>query len=420
MQYDVVIVGAGSAGAATALCCARRGLKTLCLDGRALGRAGASWINAIPRHSFEVARIAAPDGAERVSEGTPFSLIAGWDGPAVRIPSEGLIEVDMRLLVDRLQREATAAGATLRGGVAVRGRSMRGLLTDSGEIHAHTVVDASGMKGAGLLPRPELPPERICAAAQAVHRVSEPQAAAEFFTSRGHQPGDVIVFTGIAGGYSIVNIALHGDRIGILTGAIPGLGNPSGAQLLRRFVEEHPWIGARLSGGAGAIPMAAPCVLARGAVALVGDAGGQVYAMHGSGVGAGMVAGELLAETLAGGGTPEDYATRWLRAHGGNFAGAFLFARLSATLNTEEITALMSSGLMTPGLLGDGLAQRTPRPRIRELPDLLTGAARQRRLLPRIAPILAKMAAAEALYAAVPAGRGRGTWERQVVRLMSD
>ncbi|MFT5680514.1 MAG: flavin-dependent dehydrogenase [Myxococcota bacterium] len=420
MQFDVVIVGAGSAGAATALSCARRGLRTLCIDGKPLARAGASWINAIPRHCFTSARIAPPFGAERISEGTPFHLIAGWDGPSVHIPSDGLIEVDMRLLVDRLQREAIEAGAQLRGGVTMRGQTEQGVVTDDGEITARFVVDASGMKGAGLLPRPVVPAERICAAAQAVHRVTNEQAAADFFTSLGHRPGDVIVFTGIAGGYSIVNISLHGDRIGILTGAIPGLGHPSGAQLLRRFVAAQPWIGERLSGGAGAIPLAAPQHLARGAVALVGDAGGQVYAMHGSGVGAGMVAGELLAETLADGGTPEDYATRWLRTHGGNFAGAFLFARLSATLSTDEITALMAGGLMTPGLLADGLAQRTPRPRPRELPGMLGGVARQHRLIRRLAPALAKMAAAEALYAAIPARRGRSAWERQVARLLGE
>lgn len=418
MQYDVVIVGAGSAGASTALSCARRGLRTLCLDGRPLARAGASWINAIPRHCFSSAGITPSSGAERVSEGTPFYLIAGWDGPAVRIPSDGLIEVDMRRLVDRLQREATGAGAELRGGVAMRGLTEDGIATDGGEIKARFVVDASGMKGAGLLPRPEVPAERVCVAAQAVHRITDAQAAAAFFTSRGHRPGDVIVFTGIAGGYSIVNLALHGDRIGILTGAIPGLGHPSGARLLRDFVDQQDWIGERLSGGAGAIPLAAPRILARGRVALIGDAGGQVYAMHGSGVGAGLVAGALLAETLADGGTPEDYATRWLRSHGGNFAGAFLFAQLSSTLSTDEIAALMGSGLMTPGLLADGLAQRTPRLRPRELPELLAGAARQRRLIRKLAPALAKMAAAEALYTATPTRRGRETWERQLGRLL--
>ncbi|MDG1479491.1 MAG: NAD(P)/FAD-dependent oxidoreductase [Myxococcota bacterium] len=419
MQYDVVIIGAGSAGASTALSCARRGLRTLCLDARHLSRAGASWINAIPRHCFTAAGITPPFGAEHVSEGAPFYLIAGWEGPSFRIPSDGLIEVDMRQLVDRLQREAIEAGAELRGRVAVRGLTEDGVAVDGEELKARVVVDASGMKGARLLAGPETPTARTCIAAQAVHRIADPQAAAAFFTSRGHRPGDVMVFTGIAGGYSIVNITLHGDRVGILTGSIPGLGFPSGTRLLREFVAQQDWVGERLSGGAGAIPLAAPFVLARDRVALVGDAGSQVYAMHGSGVGAGLVAGSILAETLANGGTPEDYATRWMRDHGGNFARAFLFAMLSSTLSIDELTALMGSGLMTPGLLADGLAQRTPRLRPRELPALLTGVARQRHLIRKLAPLLAKMAAAEALYATTPARRGREAWEQQVSRLLN-
>lgn len=419
MQYDVVIIGAGSAGASTALSCARRGLRTLCLDARPLSRAGASWINAIPRQCFTDAGITPPFGAEHVSEGTPFYLIAGWEGPSFRVPSDGLIEVDMRQLIDRLQREASAAGAELRGGVTMRGLTEDGVAVDGGELKARVVVDASGMKGARLLAGPETSATRTCIAAQAMHRITDAQAAAAFFTSRGRRPGDAMVFTGIAGGYSIVNVTLHGDRIGILTGSIPGLGFPSGAELLREFVAQQDWIGQRLSGGAGAIPLAAPLVLARDRVALVGDAGRQVYAMHGSGVGAGLVAGSILAETLANGGTPEDYATRWMRAHGGNFAGAFLFALFSSTLRTDELTALMESSLMTPGLLADGLAQRTPRLRLGELPTLLTGAARQRHLLRKLAPLLAKMAAAEALYAATPARTGREAWQRQVSRLLN-
>lgn len=420
MKYDVAIIGAGSAGAATALSCARRGLKTLCIDGRPLGSAGASWINGIPRHCFAAAEISAPVGAERVSESTPFNMIAGWGPTTMRIPSEGLIEVDMRRLVDRLQQSALDAGAHLRGQVRAGALTDDGLATDQGELIARVVVDASGIKGAGLLPRQPTPPERICVAAQAVHRVADPQAADDFFTSRGQAPGEISVFTGVAGGYSIVNVGLHGDRVGILTGSIPGLGHPSGVQLLQRFVREQSWIGERLSGGAGPIPLSPPQVLARGRVALVGDAAGQVYAMHGSGVGAGMMAGAMLAQTLSEGGDPEDYSARWLRRHGSSFAGAFLFARFSSTLEVAELEALINSGILVPGLLSDGLLQRTPRLRTTELPAMLSGLVNQRHLIRRFSPVLAKMAAAEALYAAAPTRRGLPAWERQVTRLMRD
>ena len=49
-----------------------------------------------------------------------------------------------------------------------------------------------------------------------------------------------MLFTGVAGGYSIVNVRRYGDRVYLLTGSIPADGQPSGKQLLDRFVTIYP------------------------------------------------------------------------------------------------------------------------------------------------------------------------------------
>ena len=60
-RADVVIVGCGTAGAAAALLCARRGLEVVALDRAPLAHAGAHWINAVPERLFdEVALFRAP------------------------------------------------------------------------------------------------------------------------------------------------------------------------------------------------------------------------------------------------------------------------------------------------------------------------------------------------------------------------
>ena len=63
-SVDVAIVGAGTAGAAAALLCARRGLRVLAIDRAPLERAGAHWINAVPTRLFDEAGIARPIAPE--------------------------------------------------------------------------------------------------------------------------------------------------------------------------------------------------------------------------------------------------------------------------------------------------------------------------------------------------------------------
>ena len=59
-MVDVVVVGAGTAGAAAAAFCAERGLKTICVERAPLDRAGAAWVNGVPAWAFSRAGLAQP------------------------------------------------------------------------------------------------------------------------------------------------------------------------------------------------------------------------------------------------------------------------------------------------------------------------------------------------------------------------
>ena len=87
---DVLIVGAGTAGAAAALFCARRGLSVVCLDRRPLDEAGARWVNGVPRWVFGAVGLAPPLPPEERSRGVPFRMVAGWDGPQVALAEHDL------------------------------------------------------------------------------------------------------------------------------------------------------------------------------------------------------------------------------------------------------------------------------------------------------------------------------------------
>jgi hypothetical protein len=244
-----------------------------------------------------------------------------------------------------------AAGAVLRGEVSVLGRDDDRLATSAGPMHARWIIDASGVAGARLLAQPTVKRQHLCAAAQEVREVTDRAAAEAFFARNGVATGEVLGLIGVAGGYSVLNLRLHhgGATMGILTGSIPSLGFPSGKTLLDEFVRDHAWVGQRVFGGSGAIPLCrAHDRLADDRVALLGDAACQVFPAHGSGVGAGLLAARLLADTLAGGGSLRDYEVAWQRRHGGLFAFFDVFRRWNQNVDGETSAGRSASGWWMP------------------------------------------------------------------------
>jgi flavin-dependent dehydrogenase len=424
MQFDVAIVGAGTAGAGAAWQCAKRGMRIVCLDSRPLGEAGARWINGVPRWQLDVAGIPRASGPELFGEDPPFHLIAGWGPERVSLDRRGVDELDMRELVARLQTLAREAGAELRGGVRVHGLDGPNLQTSEGTLRADVIVDASGLAGARLARGPTVAREHVCAAAQAVHEVHDLQQARDWFARHDAPEGHVLCFAGIAGGYSIINVRLHDGALGILTGSIPAEGHPSGRALLDRFVADHPWIGPQRFGGARAIPIRRPFDrLAHGRVALLGDSASQVFSAHGSGIGIGLLAGRMLAEALAAGHGVAGYERQFLREHGGLLAGYDIFRRFSQGLPVTELARLMRVGLVDAQASLAGTAQRWPTLDTASITSKLVGLARAPKQAVELARVGTRMAEVAGLYRAYPgadAGWPAKVWSRAVARIVGD
>jgi menaquinone-9 beta-reductase len=132
MQPDVVIVGAGTAGAAAAALLAERGLRVVCLEQRALDEAGARWVNGVPEWTFDESGIEPPRGEELRGRGHAFHIVSGWGPQRVVLREQELLEVDMRLLVARLQQRAGArahvGGAAAPCSLSAEPRAARGLV----------------------------------------------------------------------------------------------------------------------------------------------------------------------------------------------------------------------------------------------------------------------------------------------------
>jgi flavin-dependent dehydrogenase len=414
-MLDVIVVGAGSSGAAAAAFLAERGLRVACVDRRPLGEAGARWVNGVPRAAFVEAGVALPGPDESDGRPAPFHLVAA--GGRALVPEHDVIDVDMRKLVARLQARARAAGVMFRDETTALGRDGDTLATSAGPLAARWFVDASGLAGARLLGQPRVGREDLCAAAQEVREITDQRAAEAFFDGHAVARGEVLGLVGVAGGYSVLNVRLrHDGLLGILTGSIPSLGFPSGKAMIDAFVAQHAWVGDRVFGGSGAISLRRPHDrLASDRVALLGDAGCQVFPAHGSGVGAGLVAARLLADTLARGGTLRDYEIAWQRRHGGVFAFFDVFRRWNQQVDAATLGRVMGLGLIDADTLRAGIDQILPRPTLRSVFIKARALAGDPALARSIAMTAARGVAVHALYRRYPRRTDRvPAWARGV------
>ncbi|MCP4805607.1 MAG: hypothetical protein GY913_10955 [Proteobacteria bacterium] len=398
---DVAVIGLGTAGAAVAAQCARRGLSVVGYDARPLEAAGARWVNGVPAWAFDAAGFDRPLPPELHGEGLEFHLLAGWGPHRVVCRDHDLMEVDMRHFHSRLIRLAQRHGARLHGETKVT------------EVpDARFVIDATGLNGLNLLGRPKLEPVDICVAAQEMREVRDQQEARRFFERHEVEPGHTLCFSGMAGGYSIVNLRFDGEHLGILTGSIPGAGHPSGPKLLADWVAENDWVGDTIFGGSRALPLAAPPVdLVRGNVASIGDAAWMTHSAHGSGIAQQMLSSRILAESIVIGDLAE-YEYRWLRDYGGILSGMDLFRRFTCSLDEGELVRLMESDALPAGGTRKILTQRLPLMAPSDLMTAIKGLSHVPRLAARFLPVMARLPLLELHHRAIPRGDRTG-WERR-------
>jgi flavin-dependent dehydrogenase len=423
-SVDVVVVGAGTAGAGTALQFARRGRSVVLVEQRAADSAGARWDNGVVRWHFERAGIEFPGTAGQRRR----TVMVGPDGTSFVLTDNPVHDADMRALGAGLLDAARELGVEvidhvrdvrveLRGG---RARGLRCSTADDGalRIDAALVVDAGGRLGpvrrqVPVLARacPEVTPAGLCSAAQYEHRVVDPGGAAAFLAAHDAQPGDTVSFLGFAGGFSLISIAVGNDLHGVsvLTGTLGEREWGTGPSLMSWVRARHRWIGEPEYGGAGLIPLRRPYArFTAPGVALVGDAACQMFPAHGSGIGIGLVAGAMLAEATARVDDPGaegplwDYQARFQREHGGTLAAFDVVRRLSSRLGTPGVAEMFRSGLVGPDSTLAGLRQEWWSPAPSELPRLATGLAARPGLAARVLPALARASAAHRVYAGYP------------------
>lgn len=419
-KTQVCVLGGGTAGSAVARFASEAGLDVVCVDQRPRDRAGARWVNGIPNWTWDEVGLEKPLEPELRGNSQRFHLVAGMDGPRISVEGHQSQEVDMRLLAERLRSGAEAAGAEFLFDTTVNNVADGVVSCGALTIESEFIVDASGLGGCNLLENEKVKKADICAAAQEV-RGCDSVEGLEFFAKNGARDHEALCFSGVAGGFSILNVHLRGDLINILTGSVPGDGHPSGRKMLDNFVASRPWIGARQFGGSAAIPIRRPFdTLARGRVAAVGDAACQVFPAHGSGITPQLLAAKMLATHIAGGEGLEGYEREYQRTWGGLSASYDVFRKFSQHLALEDLAGLMEAGIMTPETSRTAIEQRLPEvPAPSQIKDYARGLAQQPALAAQLLKVAGAMLAVRQLYRVYPdAGPLRTMWSRSVARLV--
>jgi hypothetical protein len=271
----------------------------------------------------------------------------------------------------------------------------------------------------------------VCSAAQEVAAIADVAAARRDLERWGLRSREIRSRIGVSGGYSIANLCvdLAAGEVDLLTGAIATAPYRSGPALIAELRAEHPWIGARHFGGAGAIPLRRPYDrLGFPGLALLGNAACQVFSPHGSGVGTGLIAAAMLASAVGSAEDPGAEAATWAYARrfhaelGGLLAAVDGVRRASQALDARGIEALLAAGLIHPASARATLAQQLPRPGVRDALGLWSGlrdpAARS--ALPRLAAALApvpRIVLHARRYPAAPDLRALARWGERLARL---
>ena len=371
-KFDVIVVGAGTAGSMTAKTVAETGLEVGLLDRKPREKIGEKVCgDAIGKHHFDTLGLKHPSGNELQSEIAGVRIYSPDMETVFQIESEMLYGfiVNRHIFGQRLLKLAVDAGATLLDSTqviepilkdnAIIGVSARDIKTETKiPLQSKVVIDASGFLA---VLRKKLPPEigmdievsnedvEVCY--REIRQLSGHVASPDFceiYLDQNTAPG---------GYYWIFPEGETKTNVGV--GVRMTRDFPKPKKQLYNEVLSKPLFkdSTTVTGGAWYVPTRRPldCIVGNGIV-VVGDSACQVNPIHGGGMGpsmrGGMFAGETIVEALEKSDVTREglwqYNVRYMQSYGVKQAALDIFRLfLLQGVSDEEINYGMKYQLIT-------------------------------------------------------------------------
>jgi geranylgeranyl reductase family protein len=446
-NFDVIVVGAGTAGSMTAKTAAKAGLSVCLLDSKARPDIGEKVCgDAVGKHHFDRLGLPYPKGEELGTRIEGIRIYSPDMQTTFTVKSEtyGFI-VNRRHFGQRLLDDAIDAGATLMDStIATKPETSKGFVTgvtakdtkkhSAMQLQAKVVVDASGFTA---ILRKCLPTEievdlqvdndDVEACYREIRRLGSDsdgfnQKYCEIYLDQTQTPG---------GYHWIFPEGENRINAGLGVAMVKGFPNPK-----NQFYEQimpHSKIkdSTLVKGGSWCVPTRRPldCMTGNGIV-LVGDSACQVNPIHGGGIGPSMMGGSLAGKTIINAIEEDDvsraglwqYNVDYMKGYGAKQAGLDIFRLfLLKSVGNEEINYGMKYRLMTEDDLlkvseGQNLRLRISDKTRRAFYGL--GKVSMLRRLSYAADLLKKMKAHYMEYPNSPEGFEK--WRKQTHALMEE
>jgi len=370
-NYDVIVVGAGTAGCMAAKTLASAGLNVCLVDRKQKQSIGEKVCgDAIGRHHFDNLDLTYPRGEELEQLTSGIDIYSPDQQTVFRVHEERLsgFMVNRHLFGQRLLKEASDAGAVLLDSThvleavlrkgSIRGVSAKNVKTGSKiELSSEVTIDASGVSAvlrSKVSPQigieQEVSKEDYVVCYREIRELEEEISKPDIcriYLNLESAPGGYYWF--FPEGGTKVNVGLG-------VAATGGFPNPKD-QLHRIILENPPFKSSTiLHGGGGIVPTRRPLdSLVGNGIVVIGDAACQVNPIHGGGIGpsmtGGKIAGEVIVEALEEGNPSRDRLwptnVRYVRSYGAKQASLDVFRIFLQCLSNEELNYGMRYRLIT-------------------------------------------------------------------------